>query len=105
MLAGDNAGNPVPLGFNGYTTPQAYDFTMPAASTTVFPKIDQVCTYHQIQIATDDLNQTAVKILLRVFEILPIAFWLHNAAPTLDHTDSRTGDLDFVCVSTMHYYR
>ena len=53
-----------------YPIPRIHDFTANLAGRTVFSKIDLICGYHQIPVAQEDIQKTAVITPFGLFEFL-----------------------------------
>ena len=63
-----------------YPVPHVQDFSANLAGTTVFSKIDLIRGYHQIPMATDDIQKTAIITPFGLYEFLRMPFGLKNSA-------------------------
>ena len=63
-----------------YPVPRLQDFTAKLAGKTIFSKIDLVRGYHQVPVAENDIQKTAVVTPFGLYEFLRMPFGLKNAA-------------------------
>lgn len=82
-----------------YTIPHMQEFHWGLHDRTIFSKIDLIRAYHQIPVARDDVEKTAVITPFGLFEYVKMSFGLKNAAQTMQRfMDNITRDLPFVTV-------
>lgn len=82
-----------------YPVPRLHDFSSNLAGCQVFSKIDLVKGFHQIPVAAEDVEKTAVITPFGLFEYLRMPFGLKNAPQTFQRfMNSILGDLSFVFV-------
>lgn len=82
-----------------YPTPHLMDFTANLDGCCIFSKIDLIKGYHQVPVAEEDIEKTAITTPFGLYEFLRMPFGLRNSAQTfqrLMHMVLR--DLDFVFV-------
>ncbi|BHF80204.1 hypothetical protein SprV_0702332800 [Sparganum proliferum] len=65
-----------------YPVPHLQDFSGALFGKSVFSKIDLVCAFHKISIASEDVPKTAVTTPLGLFEFLRMTFGHRNASQT-----------------------
>ena len=63
-----------------YPVPNIQDFTASLANKQIFSKIDLVRGYHQVPVAEEDIEKTAVITPFGLYEFLRMPFGLKNAA-------------------------
>ena len=82
-----------------YPIPHIQDFNQSIGQAKVFGKIDLVRAYHQIPVAPDDVEKTAVTTPFGNFVFFAMPFGLRNAAQTFQRfMDEVVKGLDFVYV-------
>ncbi|KAI7687387.1 hypothetical protein SSS_09590, partial [Sarcoptes scabiei] len=81
-----------------YTIPNIQDFFSSIRDAKLFSKIDLWKAYHQIPIAEEDIEKTAVITPFGLYEYLFMPFGLKNAAQTFQrYIDAIIRDLTFSC--------
>lgn len=80
-----------------YPVPHLYDFTANLHGKTIFSTLDLHRAFHQIPVATEDIEKTAVVTPFDLYEFLIMTFGLRNAGQTFQRYIHRAlPDLDSV---------
>ena len=84
---------------DSYPLPHLHDFTTNLHQCTIFSKVDLVKGYHQVPMAPEDVQKTAVATPFGAFEYLRMPYGLRNAAQTFQRAmDIACQGLDFLFV-------
>lgn len=80
-----------------YPLPFIHDATAMLRDKAIFSKVDLQRAYHQIPVAEEDIEKTAIITPFGLFEYTSMPFGLRNAAQTMQRfINSIIADLDFV---------
>ena len=82
-----------------YNIPHLQEFHWGLHNRTIFSKVDLVRAYHQVPVAPEDVEKTAVITPFGLYEYVMMSFGLNIAAQTMQRVmDNITRDLPFVTV-------
>ncbi|GJQ88000.1 hypothetical protein Trydic_g12926 [Trypoxylus dichotomus] len=80
-----------------YPVPNLQDFNAELSGKTIFSKIDLIRAFHQIPVASEDIEKTAVITPFGLYEFLMLPFGLRNTAQTSQRfIHKNTRDMPFV---------
>lgn len=83
-----------------YPIPRIQDFTYLLSGRTIFSRIDLQRAYHNIGVAENDIEKTAITTPFGLYEFTRMTFGLKNAAQTFQRflSDDVLRDLDFIFI-------